>query len=186
MVTTSTPSMSETVARLVPALRARAQAIVAASGGRLRITSGWRSADQQIRLRREHCGPTHYDIWEKPAGECNPPTARPGTSKHERGEAVDISGDYALLATLGPAHGLVATVRGEPWHWELAEGTPTGAAQALPGVGAIAGLGGDLADSLVDPFIDGLRRLTVTGSVLAAGAALLVLGGVRLTTGKDR
>ena len=53
--------------------------------------SGWRDPSAQIRLRRAHCGTSEYAVWEAPASSCRPPTARPGSSLHERGHAVDFS-----------------------------------------------------------------------------------------------
>jgi len=52
---------------------------------------GWRDPGAQIRLRRAHCGTSDYAIWEAPASSCSPPTARPGSSYHERGLAIDFT-----------------------------------------------------------------------------------------------
>ncbi len=49
----------------------------------------FRSHASQISLRRAHCGPSTYDIWQRPSRECRPPTAIPGQSLHEWGLAVD-------------------------------------------------------------------------------------------------
>ncbi len=42
------------------------------------------------RLRRSHCGPSDYAIYEMPSSQCSPPTARPGNSMHEQGLAIDF------------------------------------------------------------------------------------------------
>ncbi len=87
---------------------------------------GWRSHQRQIELRRAHCGPTHYDIWQKPSGSCHPPTARPGFSQHERGLAIDFtqggasltraSSGYRWLAANARRYGMY-NLASEPWHW---------------------------------------------------------------------
>ena len=47
--------------------------------------------------------------------------ARPGTSVHEAGGAVDVGPDLAAawLSLHGRAYGLCQTYRNEPWHYEL-------------------------------------------------------------------
>ncbi len=81
---------------------------------------GYRSRDQQIQTRINNCGgSSHYNIYEKPSGDCNPPTAKPGTSQHEAGLAIDFnmsSGVGAWLrANAGRYHYVNFPV--EPWHW---------------------------------------------------------------------
>ncbi|MDZ7674681.1 MAG: D-alanyl-D-alanine carboxypeptidase family protein [Acidimicrobiales bacterium] len=91
--------------------------------------SGWgyRSSASQIALRRAHCGPTNYDIWYKPAGQCSPPTAIPGRSLHEQGRAIDFthnastitsrsSPGFRWLADHAASYGLF-NLPSEPWHW---------------------------------------------------------------------
>ena len=88
---------------------------------------GYRSSKSQIEARRANCGPTDYDIYEKPASECDPPTARPGHSMHEQGLAVDFTADGRLiesqsdraflwLSRNAARFGLYNLPR-EPWHW---------------------------------------------------------------------
>jgi membrane-bound lytic murein transglycosylase B len=92
---------------------------------------GYRSHEQQIALRRAHCGTTHYDIWQRPASQCSPPTAIPGRSNHERGLAIDFecggNGNYIgsrdhpcfrWLAANAAAYGLF-NLPSEPWHWSV-------------------------------------------------------------------
>lgn len=92
--------------------------------------SGWgyRSREKQIELRRKHCGPTHYEIWEKPASQCRPPTAPPGRSMHEQGLAVDFTHGGRTLDSNSPGfHWLVKNAArfglknlpSEPWHWSV-------------------------------------------------------------------
>lgn len=107
------------VAGLAEPLASRVAALLDQSGGKVWIVSGRRSRAEQIELRRQHCGPTEYDIYRKPSSQCSPPTARPGSSRHESGEAVDLGGDLSLAAQLGRALGLHTNVPGEPWHFEV-------------------------------------------------------------------
>lgn len=88
---------------------------------------GYRDPINQIALRIQNCGPTAFDIYEKPASACTPPTARPGTSMHESGLAVDFtSGGRAITSEVDPAFQWLAAnaatfglanLPGEPWHW---------------------------------------------------------------------
>lgn len=95
---------------------------------------GYRSAQDQIWLRKLHCGTSDYDVWEKPSWECSPPTARPGFSLHERGLAIDIRCNgrllsrysdpcFAWMAEHAPKVGLYNDVTGrEAWHWSTTGG----------------------------------------------------------------
>jgi peptidoglycan hydrolase CwlO-like protein len=96
-------------------------------GVSLCAVSGWRSPEEQIDLRREHCGSSNYAIYYMPASQCSPPTARPGSSMHERGLAIDFScnGGGAIrygnscwnwLAAHANDYGLY-NLPSEPWHW---------------------------------------------------------------------
>jgi septal ring factor EnvC (AmiA/AmiB activator) len=88
---------------------------------------GWRDPEQQIQLRREHCGTSNYAIYEMPSSQCSPPTARPGRSMHEQGLAIDFNCNgggsvrrgntcWNFLAAHANAHGLY-NLPSEPWHW---------------------------------------------------------------------
>ena len=91
--------------------------------------SGWGYRDniRQIELRQKHCGDSEYDVWEKPASACRPPTARPGQSMHERGLAIDFTyrggsitthsnPGFVWLANNAHRWGFV-NLPSEPWHW---------------------------------------------------------------------
>ena len=95
-------------------------AIVSArkQGKTITLVSGLRTKDQQIALRRAHCGTSEYDIWEKPASSCSPATARPGTSRHETGNAADLGGDKELAAQLMAPFNVDRRVPGEDWHFQ--------------------------------------------------------------------
>ncbi len=88
---------------------------------------GFRDSQAQINTRRNNCGPTHYDIYEKPASQCSPPTAIPGRSMHERGLAIDFTSNGSLITSRSnPAFQWLANnaarfglynLPSEPWHW---------------------------------------------------------------------
>ncbi|HET6836237.1 MAG TPA: M15 family metallopeptidase [Acidimicrobiales bacterium] len=87
---------------------------------------GYRDPAQQVALRRAHCGSSDYAIYQAPSSACSPPTARPGTSMHEKGLAIDftcgggtIGGGSACFAWLeghAARYGLY-NLPSEPWHW---------------------------------------------------------------------
>jgi phage-related protein len=80
--------------------------VLALGSGLVRIVSGWRSFQaQQVLYNRYLAGTGNL-------------AARPGTSKHERGLAVDWGGNQALYQRLWRAQGGHFPVRGEPWHGE--------------------------------------------------------------------
>jgi hypothetical protein len=87
--------------------------------------SGWRSPNEQIRLRREHCGSSYQDVFLASSSSCSPPTARPGKSLHERGLAIDFhncatrtTACYRWLATNAHRYGMF-NLPSEPWHWSV-------------------------------------------------------------------
>lgn len=93
---------------------------------------GWRDPADQIRLRMQNCGTSDYAIYQMPAGQCRPPTARPGTSMHERGVAVDFTCNgsgiptrsgpcWNFLVAHGAAYGFL-NLPSEPWHWSVTGG----------------------------------------------------------------
>jgi len=162
------------------------------AGGVTRVTivSARRTNAEQISLRRAHCGSSEYDVWKKPSGECSPPTAVPGASKHETGDAVDFGGDLTLVGQLAPKCGLRRTVAGEPWHYEAVQddGIFPGGGDSSFGItdvpGAVVDVGKDAADFITDPLeaIAGFFRLLLKGSTwmrvasVVGGLALLGLG----------
>jgi hypothetical protein len=102
---------------LLHALR-RAATRASTGGIELFVTSGWRSRKYQEELFRQAV--SEYGSEEKAATW----VARPGTSAHESGDAVDIGpvGAAAWLAKHGAAYGLCQIYRNEPWHYELRPG----------------------------------------------------------------
>ena len=104
--------------------------VQAARGAGLVLTGGgYRDPAAQIALRRAHCGTSDYAIYRMPASQCSPPTAIPGTSKHELGLAIDLSCNGTLIASHSDpcfvwlaAHAAnygLANLPSEPWHWSV-------------------------------------------------------------------
>ncbi len=118
------------------------------------VLSGLRTADEQMALRRQNCP----DPLNSPSGDCDPPTARVGESQHQRGLAVDIAPASAYAAAGGAAgrFRLRATVSGEPWHFELADGT--GAQGVLGGLG-------DAAGAVLDALVPNVVPDAVSGAL---------------------
>lgn len=111
-------TVHHSIAEQLEALLAAAEADGIVLGG-----GGHRSSEAQIRLREAHCP----DVWESPPSACTPPTARPGSSLHERGLAIDFTynGDgistqdnpaFVWLAANAERFGFY-NLPSEPWHW---------------------------------------------------------------------
>ena len=94
---------------------------LALSGG------GFRDPQRQIELRKANCGTSDYAIYEMPASQCSPPTAKPGQSQHEVGLAIDFTNNgrlitsrsdvaFVWLAENAPRFGFI-NLPSEPWHW---------------------------------------------------------------------
>lgn len=88
---------------------------------------GYRSSDSQVALRRSNCGTSDYAIWQMPASQCSPPTARPGLSQHEVGLAIDFTYNgriitsrstavFQAMAAIAADFGFY-NLPSEPWHW---------------------------------------------------------------------
>jgi len=97
------------------------------NGVKVTIWSARRNKAQQISLRKSNCGSSQWAIYEKPASQCNPATARPGTSKHETGRAVDLgpnASENNKQAEFLRHYGVTRTVPTESWHFEFKPGAP--------------------------------------------------------------
>jgi LAS superfamily LD-carboxypeptidase LdcB len=98
----------------------------AAEAGISMCGNGYRDPAAQIAVRRNNCGTSQYAIWQMPASYCSPPTARPGSSMHEQGLAIDFtvgggtigygSAAYDWLKAHAADYGL-SNLPSEPWHW---------------------------------------------------------------------
>ena len=108
--------------KLASLLNAADSSGISFSGG------GYRDSSQQIATRRNNCGSSNYDIYNRPASSCSPPTARPGTSMHEQGLAIDFtaggriltrgSAGYKWLKGNASRFGFY-NLPSEPWHWSV-------------------------------------------------------------------
>lgn len=115
---------------LIPAYN---QMVKDAAAEGVKLTGGgWRDHQRQIELRIQNCGGnTYYNIWEKPSSQCQPPTAIPGRSLHERGLAIDfhVNGrsvastdpQFAWLSRNAAKYGLY-NLPSESWHWSTTGG----------------------------------------------------------------
>lgn len=101
----------------------------AAADGAPLSGKGYRDINEQIRLRRQHCGTSDYAVWQMPASRCSPPTAIPGTSMHEQGLAIDFTWGgggigsrdhpgYRWLAANAARYGFY-NLPSKPWHWSV-------------------------------------------------------------------
>jgi hypothetical protein len=87
---------------------------------------GYRSTEEQIQIRINHCGETGFAIFDGPSTNCTPPTARPLHSLHELGLAIDFTQNGAILGTSSSGflwlqenasnYGFF-NLPSEPWHW---------------------------------------------------------------------
>lgn len=101
-------------------LNAAASAGISLSGG------GYRDPAGQIAVRRNNCGSSDYAIYQMSASSCRPPTAKPGSSMHEQGLAIDFtqggstlsrgSSAFAWLKANAASYGF-HNLPSEPWHW---------------------------------------------------------------------
>lgn len=101
-------------------LAAAVRQLIAAAGGRVTITSGFRSYQQQAALYANRANSPY-------------PVAAPGTSSHEQGLAVDLGGDLALARRLAPQFGLTQPYPNDPVHFELVSTRQTMSTSAAGG-----------------------------------------------------
>ena len=109
-------STEPTADGLHPLMVSALDRILAEANGRVHLVSGWRSAEEQSILWADalarYGDAETADDW----------VARPGSSMHERGLAVDLGGDLRLAQAIVerlhlPLH---RPLPNEPWHFELA------------------------------------------------------------------
>lgn len=93
----------------------------------LPISSGWRDPAKQVELRKQNCP----DWQNSPPGDCRPVTAKPGTSNHERGQAIDFGNMCYPNGSICPGNPRWEWLRNnaskygflplssEAWHWSL-------------------------------------------------------------------
>jgi D-alanyl-D-alanine carboxypeptidase len=119
------PAVAKLDPELLSALRSAATA-AEGEGVQMYVDSGWRSRRYQEQLFRDAVA--KYGSAEQAARW----VARPGTSAHEAGQAVDLGPSDATswLSQRGAGYGLCQIYGNEPWHFELrpaavAHGCPT-------------------------------------------------------------
>lgn len=96
----------------------------AASDGVRLAGHSFRNPSEQIALRKSNCGGSdHHTVYVKSPSACSPPTARPGSSMHERGLALDFescsstgTACHQWMKRNGANYGFF-NLPGEPWHW---------------------------------------------------------------------
>lgn len=105
------------------ASQASAMLAAAARDGLILTGGSYRSYDEQVALRKAHCGSSYYAIYQMSASSCRPPTARPGNSQHEVGLAIDFrncgsrsTNCYRWLAANAATFGF-KNLPSESWHW---------------------------------------------------------------------
>lgn len=106
--------------------RSRLQQLIAASGGKIHLVSGYRSEERQAELFR--AAVKKYGS-EQAARKW---VAPPGKSHHNHGIAADMGGDLALLKRLAPQFGLRLPMSWEPWHLEPVDQPANPDAQTTP------------------------------------------------------
>lgn len=82
--------------------------------------SCWRDSAKQILLRKQNCP----DWQNSKASDCSPPTAKPGTSNHEKGLAIDFGNCgrssicFNWLTKNAATYGF-KNLPSESWHWSV-------------------------------------------------------------------
>lgn len=120
------PAITSLDRDLLQALR-HAGSRAADDGVELLVTSGWRSQSYQEQLFEQAVAQYGSEA------EAARWVARPGTSVHEAGGAVDIGPTKAAawLAGHGARHGLCQIYANEPWHFELRPDAVDGGCPAM-------------------------------------------------------
>lgn len=112
--------MSDSYDNLSSTFRQQLMDLVAASGGRVYLISGFRSHEEQSAL------------WDEAVAKYGPDEARnwvapPGNSNHEKGVAADLGGDLDWAHQHAAEYGLSFPMSWEAWHIE-----PTGVREQSP------------------------------------------------------
>lgn len=120
---------------LNPEFQQRLMQMIAASGGRLKITSGYRSVARQQQL---------FDAAVKKYGsvaKARRMVAPPGKSNHNKGLAADLGGDLEWAHQNAARFGLYFPMGWEKWHVELQGTRGTAGHTTAPADGATEGPG---------------------------------------------
>jgi LAS superfamily LD-carboxypeptidase LdcB len=111
--------VDKTIAESLNAMMAAAEKDGIILGG-----GGYRDPAAQRRLRRQNCPSANA-----PASSCRPPTAKPGSSMHEQGLAIDFTYNGSTInSRSSPAFRWLSAnaknygfhnLPSEPWHWSV-------------------------------------------------------------------
>lgn len=151
-------------------LQDRVQQLIAAAPGKITVASGTRTYAEQERL---------YNLYL--AGQGNL-AAKPGTSKHETGQADDLA--FSSPTVKQWAHdnaarfGLVFPVKGEDWHVEAT--SVAGYSPNQDGTYKIPSLPGDPTAAY------GTSPVTLHRALAEVGVELLAVAGLALLAGQGR
>ena len=130
---TGDPNTSGSSGKMHPTMQQRVDQLVAASGGKVGIGTGYRSSAQQEAMFRSRYRKTNKPVdadgkknwewagsyWEHVSGA---QAAPPGRSMHEIGLAADLTGDMGWITANASRFGLKNfTSMGEPWHVQPVE-----------------------------------------------------------------
>jgi hypothetical protein len=117
--------------QVASSIASNVRSLLAAAAAKGRKLCGWgyRDTRRQIELRRRNCGTSSYAIYRMPSSRCSPPTARPGTSRHEQGLAIDFTCNGRAIGQRAWTDFCVLWLRkyaarfglrplaSEAWHW---------------------------------------------------------------------
>lgn len=127
---------------LDPSFRTKLQQLIAESGGRLSVSSGFRSVAEQQKL---------WDDAVKKYGSAAAArkwVAPPGDSHHNKGVAADLSGDLAWAHANAARFGLHFPMPWEAWHIEPADLKSTSGHTTPPDGLAATGVGNAAVNTL--------------------------------------
>lgn len=145
----------------------RLNALIAASGGKVYITSGYRSEQRQAEL---FAAAVRKYGSEKAARRY---VAPPGKSRHNSGMAVDLGGDLAFVRANAARFGIHQPMSWEPWHWEPLGSRADADAQTTPPADGSVGPGNpDALDNLGLDDAEQKRRGTMEGQLANLVAAI--------------
>jgi hypothetical protein len=165
-------------AGMSPILAKQIQSLIQASHGKVRLMSGFRTPAQQaqaVAVAGQRYGPDNANQW----------FVDPQHSNHVKGAAADLGGDLQVMSQLAPQFGLVAPMKWEPYHFEMAS-TPT---HSSPGAYTVAPQGepnptmADFSQSVphvAATFAESLMGLT---SPAAMSDTQKIIQGIPLTDG---
>jgi len=161
---------------LAPAAAASYQAMLAAGMPAGGINSAGRSNSEQQQLYAQK-GPSI--------------AAKPGTSPHEAGIALDMSTTsraHKWLLSNGAANGWTRPMSYEPWHWQYGDAVATASSTPVAGAAnAVKNVAGDVVAGVANFLGFGdigsqVFTIVITGAFVIAGLGLGVIGLTRMLT----